>query len=420
MTLYDALSPLVYAVATSVAADSARASPLLASDDFGGLTVFFWIVWLFIRFITNSPSAPASQPKPPAGPPPPPPAPGGYAIPCPVCGERDIQEARRLEVLRGRGLWPRVEVQTIIGCAPCVRRLGRRVLLQNLASDWQTVGGFLATPYMLVRTVRRMYVAPSAELTEELIRGAGLDPAEAILNTNGITTAQQRMVVAAATVFSRIIWADRSLALKTHQRAVQALRRLTQGRLSNDRAASILEWTRFQPLDRSKLSRALCGTIFRMLREVAIAEGSLTRQRLSMVYLVAGWLGHTAKDVKDLLGAFAWAPPDPTAEDPGARQHAHGHGQRSDGYYRQYRNDEYRNRYSAPIQNDVAVARAVLGVSATAPYAEIQTAYRILVSRNHPDRAGLDPLKVKERTRKTQELTWAMGILRRAMSRGMS
>lgn len=69
---------------------------------------------------------------------------------------------------------------------------------------------------------------------------------------------------------------------------------------------------------------------------------------------------------------------------------------------------------------DVALARVILGVSATASYAEIQSAYRLLVSRWHPDRAGLDPKAQAERTRKTQELTWAMGILRRAAYRGAS
>lgn len=376
--------------------------------------------------------------------------PKGYAVPCSICGDRNMQVARELLVIEGRGLFTSLEHCTLAGCGECVMREGFAVAGRVLLHGLWSLGGIIAAPGAVLMNVYRLFQAPNQRLAERLIREAGLDPDAVRLDEDGLVKRERLELHAAASGCARVVWADRRCAPKALGMAQQHLARMTGGRVPPHKLGWLLLDPGAVPMGRYDFDPLTRSTLYRLFKQLATADGPASARMYEVLREVMNKLNFQPNEITDLLLEVGLASRTEEQKRAEARARAHananagaragasagagagsgsggGAGQSSGGGSSQSgpnpgaggnggagSGQDRSGRAPRTGRDDLSRARAVLGVSANASWPEILTAYRTSISIWHPDRAGLDPRRQREFTLRSQEITWAKDALRRA------
>lgn len=306
---------------------------------------------------------------------------GNYGVACPHCGSRPVATAKRLWFMYGLVLVARYGSQTVVGCGDCARSQALRMILVNAVAGWWCFPWGLGTPIVILQNLLELVRPQNTALIEELLAASGIDPDDVRLDCDGLTGEQRRMVDAAFTVVGGAIFADGHVLLQEMSRAVALLRKLTDGRISESRIRSALQDPEFRSRRLSGLSHEYRVALLRMCLDVLWCDGSFSDAEMGFYYAVAARLGFRADFAKRVLDDAFGAP------------------------------ERDRASESNP---EICRACGLLGIKPNATLLEIRKAYRQMILRYHPDRAGGCPDKQAEYTSRAQDINWAYEYLRAA------
>jgi DnaJ like chaperone protein len=311
----------------------------------------------------------------------------GYGIPCPICSQRPIQEARQFWFLHGFVLFARYGEKTLMGCRECVRKKGLETFGINLLGGWWCIPWGLGTPFVALQNLLSIFQAALPNTIETVLRNAGLNPAELRLDSEGFTADQRRLIDGACYVLASAMWADGSVAASERQRALAILQQFSDGHLDEHAAGRRLDLGREVKVELLTLPFELRETLLHMALDVALADGQLAMAEIVMLHGIADRLGLGSGAVEALLDEIM-----------GTTSHQ----ERASGQQRRTR---------APHHDDIGRATIVLGVHAHASMHEIKQAWRQLIIKHHPDRAGKDKKAEAEMQVRAKEINWAYNVL---------
>ena len=309
------------------------------------------------------------------------PEPGTYHVLCPYCGARRVETIKRVRILRGYVLFARSGHVTLIGCSPCVTARAKKELWINLLAGWWCVPWGIFTPGVVLQNIYAILTSASQRDLEDALRRAGVDPEDVRVDSRGFTGEQRRMLDAAYAVLGRAILADGRVDRRELDLACAIIQRLTNFRIARDEIIDSLLLSdpasvRFHWFDSSYRVALL-----RMAADVASIDGFVADSEVQYLRRVARALDLEEEFVEALLrevrGLGPGAPHPREADD------------------------------------DLARALACLGVSNPFDILEIKAAYRRMMLRYHPDRAGGDRQTQERYLRIAQEINWAYDYLLR-------
>jgi len=306
--------------------------------------------------------------------------PGTLALPCPCCGVRPVETAKKVWVLRGFLIFARYGEGVLIGCEQCVNEQVQKQLLGNALFGWWSVPWGLATPFVLVQNLLALYRPPSAsqETLAEALRNNGVSLNDVMVGADGLTGGEKRLLQAAYWALSEAIWADGEADPSELALAGQLIESLSDGAVSEAKAKAQLLFPDM-PFDMPPgLPDDYKVFLLRAAVDVVVVDANISDSELAFVERIATTLGAPSDVVEEIISALAAAANDRTAQ----------------------------SRDSRYIE-----ACTVLGVAPSAGVVEMRKAYRALMFKYHPDRAATNPNLQKEYMRRSVELNSAYDYL---------
>jgi len=303
--------------------------------------------------------------------------PGTLALTCPHCGQRAVEAAAKLWILRGWILWCSYGQRYEVGCRPCVRRRTLMMLVANLLLGWWCIPWGLFTPLVVLQNLF-LVGWQSNNALRDVLSQLGIPYEEVEIDADGLTLEERRVIWSVLHYTSRLARASGSDALNEEGR------RIVTGAFDLTSTEPLI------PITSAALTyRVPVGSFdedtrrFLLATVVHLATGhDATPSRLLQEALRIGMeLGFARRTVEMLLGIT-------DAGEPRPDDHA----------------------------ISLADARRILGVRAGASYSEVRARYRALLMQWHPDRAtqnGIDPDTAEQRTR---EIVAAYQLMTRTAS----
>lgn len=140
--------------------------------------------------------------------------------------------------------------------------------------------------------------------------------------------------------------------------------------------------------------RQLPHTLLVFLISMALADGDVDEAERGVLQSVAGLLGFSAERFQQLLEMVL-----------------------AQSHFQQ----QYQSSHSRPVQDQISDAYRALGVKADCSDRELKTAYRRLMSENHPDKLiaqGVPEEMIKLATERSQEIQAAYEMVRKSRKPG--
>jgi DnaJ-domain-containing protein 1 len=314
--------------------------------------------------------------------------PAEYAIDCPICNSAPVSDVRTVWFLWGMLLVARYGHRTFVGCQSCVRRESFKSLIISGLAGWWCFPWGLGTPFIIVQNLWETCRPTSPRAVEDTLRKVGMNPDDLKLDALGFTRIQRRLIDITAYVLNSAIWADGVGDPREHARALSILQQISAGKLTPEQAAARLASVRQWEGKLNQLSFEMRQTLLTIALDVVTADGVISLPEMAMLHELAERLEFPPSSVDELLNRSSRN--DSAADD------------RTQG-----------NFFGA----DISKAATILGVRSDSSLIEIQSAWRQVILRYHPDRAAGDTEKQRDFTHRSQEINWAKDVLTRHASR---
>lgn len=311
--------------------------------------------------------------------------PGTLASVCPICGVRPVEVAKEAWVIRGLLVFSKFGSQTFIGCSDCVNKQVRGNLLSSFVLGWWCFPWGLLTPFVVIQNLHLLF-APKETFRhklEETLLLAGVKIRDIEVGQDGLTREERRLIDAAYWVLSKAVWADGEADRRELDLAAQAIESLTDGMISRSVAYQKLSPNNANTVPAYLLPPDYRVILLRLAADVVAADGIVAERELETLVLIGHALDLPQEVVESILGLFYSIPGVSRGEDQ---------------------------------EGSLSRACRILGVEPTTPPMQVRKAYRDLMLRYHPDRAGNDPQKSKECTERSVEINWAYSYLMKGQS----
>jgi hypothetical protein len=312
------------------------------------------------------------------------PRPGQVLILCPHCGTRFVEVAKKAWFLQGLLLFARYGTKTFVGCTLCVNAALRQNLVTCLLAGWWSFPWGLFTPLVLIQNLLALSIPPPGAL-HQVLRDAGLDPAEVTVDEHGLTPGLRAFIRSAAAVIAAVVWSDGATSETALRTGARILRSLSDGALGDAEAERLIHEGRGKAPNVEGLGRDERLLLFRIAADAASSDGSLTGNEHRTLFEVGEQLGIPASIVREILGTFY--------------EHVEG----------------ARNPQADP---EFRRACNILGVTPDARIDEIRSRYRSLMMQYHPDRAAITGMHDQAAHQNAQEINWAYRVILAARSTG--
>lgn len=307
--------------------------------------------------------------------------PGTYRILCPHCGNRQVDTAKRIRIIRGYVLFARHGHITMIGCSTCVAGEVKKQLWINLAAGWWCFPWGVFTPFVVVQNIFAILSSGSDQQLEQALRRAGVDPDDVRVDARGFTGEQRRMLDAAYAVLGRAILADGRIDPRELDLACAIIEQLTGHRIGRDEIVDSLLLSDPASVRFDLFDVSYRVALLRMAADVATIDGVLATSEVEYLRRVA-----RALDLEDKV---------------------------IEGLLREIRGEDRAGSGAGRYDGDLARALECLEVSNPHDILAIKAAYRRMMLRYHPDRAGSGAETQAHYLRMAQEINWAYDYLLR-------
>ena len=302
-----------------------------------------------------------------------------FAVACPFCKNGRVEVSKRIWVLRGYVSHTRYGTKTLVGCSSCTRKQALREAAINLVGGWWSIPWGLGTPVVLIQNILEVVLPSSPSLLEHVLRSMGVDPEDVKVGPRGFTGEQQRMLDAAYTVLGRAILSDGRVDSAEIRLATRMILGLTRNRVTESEVLEALLLADSSSVALSRLSSEYRNVLLKMACDLVRSDGKLTALELKYLRGIAFQLKLDAK----LVEQFLWGTQQ--RQDPG----------------------------SSAKNDRLTRALHTLEINNTEDVLAIKAAYRRLILRYHPDKAGPDKSQQSLHHQKAQEINWAYDYLLR-------
>jgi uncharacterized tellurite resistance protein B-like protein len=288
-----------------------------------------------------------------------------YDLICEHCEQNKVTGAQKYLFMHGFAFWGHYGENIFVGCRRCIKREGSIYGVTTLFFGWWWILG-LAMPLIVIYNLYQVLSPIKPKLLESILQDQGIDPDELILDQHGLTKEKWRFLVAMLVVLKESIWADG----RVDPREI-------------DLALRIAEKAFSESLPRDEIKRRLTTqTIktedFRFLHLSQLDRSNLWLLAAAIVQ-ADGVVHPKEKDYLKNLMARLQVP--------------------RRLWWQVF--EEPESRHKTPVETEPRdLAARILGVSMNATPSEIKKAYRRLVLKHHPDRAGKDELAREEAHRR--------------------
>jgi hypothetical protein len=290
-----------------------------------------------------------------------------------------VNAAKSFWVVRGMILAIRYGSKTIVGCEPCVQRLGRQELLTNLVAGWWSLIGIAATPFAALQNLAVLATPSSTSDIETALARAGIDADAVRVDARGFTGEQRRMLDAAYVVLGRAVMANSRITSRKLDVAVRIISQITGQRIPVQEISDAILLADADAVHPRSLPREYRALLLRMAADVVGGDGPVDVAEISFLECIAQSLGFADSVVAELFAELR--------------------GTRSSG------------EHGTQADDQLLRALACLGVSDPMDLDSIKAAYRRLMLRYHPDHAGAGKHDRAASNKKAQELNWAYHFL---------
>lgn len=304
---------------------------------------------------------------------------GSFAINCSVCNKNQVETASNLWFMYGLLIFARYGVITLVGCRSCIRKaiIGRLIL--NALGGWWCFPWGLGTPFVIIQNTFELFRPPNIVLLKKKLIENNISPEDVIYDIDGLIREERIMVKAACIILSDVISKIEDKYEYNQKRVVQHLKALTNNRINEKR---ITQMILNSPLTMNfkLLTPEYRLVLLKIVLDVLGLEGRLSTEKVAIFYEMTNKLGFSEVLADTLLGRT---------------------------------NDENDSKSSQFDHNQEDLNRAclVLSVTPIANSLELKKAFREMMLRYHPDKAGKSPQKIAEYTSKAQEINWAYQFL---------
>lgn len=302
---------------------------------------------------------------------------------CPMCGDRSVETAERLSLVRGFVLFSRHGSYSVVGCRPCVSREARSEALRTMLFGLWCVPWGIAAPFVAVANLHKSFREPVRSELESALALAGLNLADLEVGSDGLSKAERDRLAAVAKILGTVAMRAGTESLEWAT-AVEVLVAMSSRRLNADQMDQWMkvladEQTHSGASARERLIHDFEDRlmVLRIAVEVALADGQLSPEEFLALSEVASALNLSDHDLAAILAVLT----DSNAD----------------------------SQSTSGLRPEVANAFRVLGLEPDASTAEIRDAHKSLMLQHHPDLAPED--KKQEATTRSAEINNARDVL---------
>lgn len=129
-------------------------------------------------------------------------------VPCPHCGERNIETVRNAWFVQGFLIFARWGSRSHVGCASCTRSKVLGSMALSGVIGWWCVPWGLGTPLVLAQNAVSAMSGPDRPALAAFLAKQGMDIDEMEIDPSGRARGQTRLLDAVVGVLHRMVWAD--------------------------------------------------------------------------------------------------------------------------------------------------------------------------------------------------------------------
>jgi DnaJ-domain-containing protein 1/arsenate reductase-like glutaredoxin family protein len=291
------------------------------------------------------------------------------AIQCPTCGVRSVETARKVAVVRGMLIIFRYGSVSLIGCCECVSAQVKQNLGQNALLGWWSMWGVIATPFCLLQNIFNLSTRSNSKKLNEILSEVGISYNSVKVGEDGMPNAQRELLKTCASILKSIAEVEGTSSTEW-QNARAALVALSDDLLTEQAAELMLQEARpLRGTVRNKFDQEQRLVLLGIAIEIAASDGSISADEETAIFVLGSNLGLDEAVIRSLLSQLS----------------------------------------GGGTESNNSAARKILGVSSDATVAEIRSAYKKLMLKNHPDRVR--PQEREEATRISAEINAAYDLL---------
>ena len=292
-------------------------------------------------------------------------------IPCPHCETRNIETVRSAWYIRGFLLFVQWGSNTYVGCLPCTRKKVLGSLAITSLIGWWCFPLGLGTPLVILQNVVSAVQGANRSALSTFLAKQGIDIDDVEIDATGQAIGQSRLIESVLSVLHQMVWADGSADPREIDVGAQVARRMLGEIIEEGQIRSVLSNPDSPAdIDVSSLPADTRAITMKAAAAVAAADEIIDDTEVEVLKQLGVMLEVPNALVQSLIASLK-ADPQTEAE---------------------------RNELRA-------VAADVLGISADAPAAQIQSKYRATLL----SASGID--QEEEATEARERILWAYQTL---------